>query len=1271
MPNNETAAAASELASKADMTDLESEADGSLLASLAREQTKLRRGLRRVDGVRAAATFGGLLTETRLQPHSLRLEALVHFAIADGTGNKVLTYSDLKGCFASIGGGSCGALEDPPEGLFVELVRTPRGQFRILPGIWEASGFFLQRVMNLLEGTPAGPGYDDIRDSCYALLRLSELVCERAGLERYAAGARRSLDHLPHDLGLAGAEFRDRVAFTTDDLHNAGISLHQLAPFVLNPADRDKVLKADFGATELERRPLVVADGRVYLVLPTAVSPAIRRALVEALGTGGLADAFQRALAQEYAALFSEIRLLGGRTARGIRFQRVAGGLIASISSEVDEGRYLQYIFLVEDLAGFDATALAGPTPDPTAAAPAIDEFIRQGTAAATSRPNFQCGIILVVGCGIGRPTMLAFGGSDDPRFRIEGLSAADLETLSWLRGFKPLSLFRILDAQERLEQTGARLFNLNGLLNLVGWSRALDGHLAPHGALEDGSVDDDTQLLIMVDQDAQRNLREEVAMGWDAHIERDISGRFVPVRRDGLPMFAEDKFRPLYASEEPPPRSACVTPRRTWWCLTNATDQQDGRLGYERWRVTHVWLARAAPVLDDAFPTLPDGPIEWRAEFEGVLQRRADASDSISFEEACATIDVEVDATGPRVVTRASPRWELAHSDVANGAERALVDALVRATAKLAGEALTVDRKNAIVSQIVPNTAARQQHAFRVANFRDMVRDGVRDPVVVIEREDDAASRLGLGWTARSRRDGAIIKGKTDCVDFLNSLVRVIEDDLVASLGDFNRRLMMTAILENHEGAARETSQWNRTAAAVLALHDDREATTAEILEREAKMNAVALTSRILLEFAICACPEEGGRRPGDLDLSRLMSLAALIFHTGGDSDAIRWDAMEPTIRITPLGDVHANREFADVVVDAFAKSTAGNRLKDAVDSYADNVLPPEDQPSPPVEPEDLEFEAAVVEAFGADRDVLRSLLSHLDELAIEANSAVLSLPRSRLLEAPDVPPTAKATLLSLVENLTFRSRPVWRDVPEGYEPRDIHAWRFRRRLTVLRKPLLEIKAGADPELMFAPAVVREAILYMLGNYRRGDFHDSQLGPLMAHWKKAVADRRGKRFSAQVAAALAAQGWKTEAEVKMTKLLGRRLDRDYGDVDVLAWHPRSGRVLLIECKDVQYRKTFGEVAEQLSDFRGELRANKKPDYLLRHLDRVQLASEHISVVSAYVGLDTIHLESHLVFRNPVPMKFALNHLQARVSVHTFDELTALVSGDDVAPRAA
>jgi hypothetical protein len=85
---------------------------------------------------------------------------------------------------------------------------------------------------------------------------------------------------------------------------------------------------------------------------------------------------------------------------------------------------------------------------------------------------------------------------------------------------------------------------------------------------------------------------------------------------------------------------------------------------------------------------------------------------------------------------------------------------------------------------------------------------------------------------------------------------------------------------------------------------------------------------------------------------------------------------------------------------------------------------------------------------------------------------------------------------------------------------------------------------------------------------------------------------------------------------------------------------------------------TNGEIAEQLSDFRGEIGRDGKPDYLRRHLDRVDLISKHLQNLREYVGFhETPQVESHLVFKNPVPMQFALRRMEERVRLHTFDML--------------
>jgi hypothetical protein len=104
-----------------------------------------------------------------------------------------------------------------------------------------------------------------------------------------------------------------------------------------------------------------------------------------------------------------------------------------------------------------------------------------------------------------------------------------------------------------------------------------------------------------------------------------------------------------------------------------------------------------------------------------------------------------------------------------------------------------------------------------------------------------------------------------------------------------------------------------------------------------------------------------------------------------------------------------------------------------------------------------------------------------------------------------------------------------------------------------------------------------------------------------MRQWIGHANNIQRTEFNSSVADRMEELGWRVRKEVKLTWLLGCSLDRNYGDVDVLAWRPESGRVLAIECKDVQFNKTLGEVAEQLSDFRGEVRPDGKPDLLKRH----------------------------------------------------------------------
>jgi hypothetical protein len=250
------------------------------------------------------------------------------------------------------------------------------------------------------------------------------------------------------------------------------------------------------------------------------------------------------------------------------------------------------------------------------------------------------------------------------------------------------------------------------------------------------------------------------------------------------------------------------------------------------------------------------------------------------------------------------------------------------------------------------------------------------------------------------------------------------------------------------------------------------------------------------------------------------------------------------------------------------------------------------------------------------------------------------------------------------IVEALALAPRPSWRTLPQGFADRDRQPWRYRRRLSLMRRPLIQLdgNGSSDPTFFVAPGMVRENFIYLFSGLYHGDFPQSYVeSRCMRSWLGAENHRRGHAFNEEVASRMEELGWQTRHDARLTALLLRALDRDYGDVDVLAWNSSTGRILVMECKDVQFKKTHSEVAEQLADFRGGVDSAGKPDLLRKHLDRCELLEANLDTLTRQLHIEVKPiLERHLVFRNPVPMRFAWERLKHLTNLQLYDDLHAI-----------
>lgn len=1206
--------------------------------------------LERYCPVATAAVFGGLLLNPRFQKNCLRLEYLIHISIAAGNGVRTTPYQDLINAYNEVGN-ECGHLEDPPEDLFAHRIYTRQGNYIVIDGIWEGAGFYLQRFMHVVESMPDKGLFGALRKSIHALLKISDYICSRANITPNSLGEEFGQDRLSGPTAAKAAALKSSVALSPADLKNLRIEFEDLTPFIFEPPARYSIKDQSLGNTALERKPLAMIGDIIYLVLPTSVSLAIRWLCISALGTGKSRPALTYNIGKEYSRLINHMKILGGDSVDAA-FTYHEGEALFCTQKLIDTGRYINLGFLLDNLEDFTDSGFMGMYSPSESLKSKLAENIIEMQDKASIDPQFRGGINIIVSCGIGRGASFDLSLPRRDGWKLQVMSAHDFYTLSNVEQFEPLNLWRMLETEEKLQDSNVLLQNMNGLLNLYAWCESLNGHMVPHSDIPDDF--NNSTLFLAITQNGLRETRRKVAYSMDDQVQQYTDGSWLLIRKEGSSYFKEDDLLPFYGSFTPgAPKGVVLTDRRCWWTELESPANGKNTASYDRWKMLGVWIVRSAPILDDALgQALGLGPLVWRCVFEEP-QEPSYIEQYGSEDDAASSITVTVHADTRTVQLNINPDFDKALFNPTNIAERTLVKCFVAGILELAGkDRLLIEQ---LTNRIVPNDQARYAHIFKVAKFRDHFPDLLNKKVITINQLDEGLSKLNIGWKVRERSEGGIIEGKSECQAYLNALVTRLEQELCDEIRRFNREHLISQLLLNIDAASVSRDRWHRTASAVLSLRENQDAALAVMRDYEFKLNSVLQPSRNLIEVAICESPIDNGDFVGELDIARLLGKAACLHHLGGWSDLIRWGVMTPKVLIRPLGDVHVEHDFIETVVEGFGTATSAHRYLSSARNYAKN-LKDNDSTDSDSQEIDSKFLTAWKDDLGVCFEDFCRYVDAVENHAINLGQSVLAMRRSELLKLAENAEIGEIIL----QTLTLAPRESWRHVPEGYESKDIDPWRFKRQLSVVRRPLLQITPEEEALYLIAPGIIREGFISIVSNYYSGSYPDRHLGKAMRKYAGYARDRDGMAFNTRVSEKLSELGWQTEPEIKLTKILKARLDRDYGDVDVLAWDAKLGRVLIIECKDLQFKKTYGEIAEQLNDFQG-MEKDGKRDLLRKHLDRVSVLREHANKLQEYLRLSSIsEIESVVVFSNPVPMQFATGAIREEAKTFTFSSLSAL-----------
>ena len=1216
--------------------------------------------IRSLDPKEAIPVLAGMLVCPEMQANTIRFEALVNLAFGYASGSMQLSNDVLANLFTLLDGTLIDLYEDPVEDVFLSLVFDDERDYRVYEGVWEGNAFHLQRFVNVIKSFPDDEFFADIVSSTKALLTLSDSIANRLGHKRYSRGKESPQEAIPESVLETSGEHAKAVIFTHNDLDDLGIGLECLKAYVAGTSEDYDLSSQRLGQSYLDKYPILEYEDHIVVAMPTAIGCAIRHYIITQLAQRNLLGALQYSLGQDYLKLFHDTPILGGSFHMEASFVDVDGLGVAEAAVLVDSRVAFHYIFVLDDFKDYHDRGIAGTR---IFDGDYLNDRIKKASAYYKSEYDGCQGVSVIVLCGWGRMMAGGIDKGDIVDWKIEYMSSYQLATLSWLPGFKPLSLWRLMEARSSLIERNVHLRNVNGLLNLYAWAMSLDHHLVSHADLPREYVGSSGPLFIMIDQNGLIEPRHKVLLSCDEHVIHDrICGSMLVRRNTQTHYFQEDYDQPIYVGysdiKKRLLRCVYIGEQSRWWCTLLAPSQENFEYCHEFWVSMAQWLSRIANAIESRCPYIVKESISYVFKLEGDSPpENADLIDQFDTQELQNQLAVSINKDAKSVEIKISDQFLMGMCQPKNYAETALVKEIIESCFAMHDQPVPSEVIASLVKEVVPDEYARNMHMFLGRTYRDRVRDQLSGRPILIDRFDESTIKLGLGWATRSVSEGDSVQGIEECTKYLNSVVEHVWDNVRDLLRGLERQSTVEALVKNHEALCVDNDVWHRTVRAVLSLHSDKEEAVREISERLFQNNAASVSTRIIIEMALCECPLGKGFKPGKTDLTKLLAYAAVMYQLGGNSDAIHYGAMAPEVRISPLGDVMFRTQFTDDVLHPFGMHYESGNLSRHASKY--DTLYEQSEAYEKVEPVlNQEYVLAWKEEYGFGIDEARQYTDILEDYGLQLREPYYVIKRSELLAVMRnaTGSDTQESLNKYLDALSFIPRANWDSVCNDFSKNDIWPWRFRRRLSCISRPMLQINNTSDPTFLIAPAFVRDGVNYLM---TRG--YDASLDEkfyrtkVMRRWIGARRNAEGHAFNDDVAEWMREMGWHAESNVKLTTILNKKLNDDYGDVDVLAWRSDKRRVLVIECKDLEFAKTHGEIARQLYEYRGEYDSRDRPDRLRRHLERADVLSRDAIGVAKYVGLEpTVTIEAHIVFRNPVPMWHSPSDSLKQIGFHIY-----------------
>lgn len=1077
--------------------------------------------------------------------------------------------------------GEFGFYEDPPENLFTDNIEFCEN-YIVYPGLISGEVFILSKLLRTLfvyEHPELAVLETEIFPKCRLLLEISNLVASKSGHKRYIEASDRWNKDILSDFqqikNLSG-----NVRFNKRLIQDLVIRLTQLKDFIfVNEEGNNSEVEIDLNNNPLLIKPFIETEEELILTVPSAITGSLINFIWMTAKKLNLISElnyyYRKTLFQE---MFSYFNLMKYQPIK-INFSQEKNELYEEAMFLIDKDKLVFASLIVDDASDYDGNISHIWQNDEielllSKREKEFNDFIKS----SDEFKDFQI-LFIWLHEGIGRGSML--GGYNN--FLSFDASLHDFETIAFSRhlNIDPLTLWKFTSAKK--EYKGSIGLPLNSTVDVLacyfdqGYSFYFD--------------DNKPYSLVNIRSGYGQKLRETVKQKNDSHLviydedstfsvyrdhpDEDIAiykirdQKVVSLLVEGAnqPVWIKSKFLPADLSEDIVPRYSMILEFLSYWV----------------WQILpglyHHLKGLYSEYLDIIYSL--DNPAAWVRNNE-----------KETFNETVVNLVEKVNANQIELVF--SPLLLPGFQRPDNLCERLIIKEILNGFATLQKNnslPTTLNEKaiNEILDKYVP--LGTKKKLYIISPFVDPL----LIPVTTIpfrplqshdiERQlDDVLPGLQIEIPEESIE----IIEKEKKVKLLSDTAALFYNKLKTKLANLNYQELLGHLLFMNEACLYESAREKLVIPTTLKCFEKNPSVIKEIFDAKGKLPTTNLALRSLIEI-IAAEPPKGNKLPSLTEIDELLALTHNLIHFATMSDHVNLDIFNHRVSILPSGRIGIIKDYFENFWDPFMEAKTQEEIYSFIKQFPEHF---EQRTLPEaIEPESQLENTIFPAEFGFKMTQIVDFLAIFFKLGQEVNQSIY---KSKLSDIKNIIAEKlkfnEEEINKILDLFSLKEREKWDKAPEGYNGNDIWPWRYNRRLSLNRKPLILIQGKSEKDHVLCWGIRQTASamnnllnLIFQGRYKIEHCKSKELKSFIGK----VNDEAGTAFNKEV------ENWftlnkgsmiiKAEVDIKPGKFFNAPVD--LGDIDIFIIDLENFNIYSIECKEINSARSAQEISNELEKF--------------------------------------------------------------------------------------